>query len=580
MPELRRELLHERELPLGYLSLVRKLDRFIEDSEELRPRKKVAERSEVDALRQQHDELMAEALEFFGGGGAPTQKEDARRAFALGLLRCTHYEETVMTDLELVDTCGSKTLTHFEVDTLQGHAGREELRQFLHTELGFDDAEFDELAGSLRHELSSLALRQRIMRALEKRHSLANPKARDEATGRLFDEMYPGNPFRPGEVQVIRTGTSLFFCLPFEDLRLDHPGWDERTDAEREEIEQFLRRWSKFKQRYYAHFPVFGFFRGEEISPDLRSWLADELDETEDAIETALTTMVSILQSKDVDKYIVHDAWGHQWQSMLFRFENTYRSVAKYVNLPDLAWRASDDHDSFAEVIRVGLDEGVETAVQHWNTYFRSSLDYRLLRSLAGLVAEVLADCVEYKFILLEPERQKNLLSSSFFKDLPTKLDLTLWDIPWYFKMALEGYVRLVEDEDVRHAVRDEFLSTHSADPDAVDEVVAALAVRTGEMLDFEYRRSLHYEVEEETLVVNAFCRVALNFLAMQSTFNALYDDLRHRDAPSSAGVRRFHDPLVFATASFFELDWYEHFWLVDEFLSLHFPNFWQHLER
>ncbi len=579
MPELRRELLHERELPLAYLSLVRKLDRFIEDSEALRPRKDVAEDSEVDALRRQHDALMEEALQFFGGGGAPTQESDARRAFAMGLLRCTHYEETVLTDLDLVDTCGSKTLTHFEVDTLQGGAGRQQLREFLGSELGFEEPELDELEAALRPELSSLALRQRIMRALEERHPLSDEESREASTAALFDEVYPGNPFRPGEVQLIRTGTSLFFCIPFQDLRLDHPGWDERDDEERAEIEAFLRKWSKFKQRYYAHFPTFGFFRGQETSPELRSWLADVVEESEEVVADALTTMVSILQSGDVDKYIVHDAWGHQWQSLLFRFENTYRSVAGYGELPELDWRATEAQDSFADVIEAGLSSGAEEAVERWDAYVRSCLDFRLLRSLAGLVAEVLADCVEYKFILLEPERQKNLLSSSFFKDLPTKLDLTLWDIPWYFKMALKGFVRFAERDDVRESVRQRYLDDRSADADEVDEVIEALAERTGDLLDFDYRRSLHYGVEGDTLIVNAFCRVALNFLAMQSTFNAVYDDLRSRKGPSKAGVRRFHDPLVFATASFFELDWYEHFWLVDEFLNLHFPRLWEHLE-
>lgn len=583
MPELRRESLHDAHLPLQYRGLIRKLDQFIGDSLQLRPRKSEAAPDELGALRRQHDELMSEALQFFRGEVSPTEERsenrDARLAFALGLYRCTFYEETVLGEVELVDTCGSQTLTHFEVDTAQGAGGRELVREFLAEELGFTADELNGLEAILEPELATLSERQQIVQALERRYSLNDTSRGDDAAWEMFSAMYPGHPFRPGEIDIIRTGTSVFYCIPFEGLALETAHWKDRSDAERQEVEEFLRHWSKFKQRYYAHFPAFGFFRGEDTAPELLRFLAGEVDVSEQEIADALTTMVSILQSSEIDKYIVHDAWGHQWQALLFRFEETYRSVARYDLLPAYDWRSSPDDESLESIVRLGLAEGIESAVDRWDDYFRSSLDHRLLRSLAGLVAEVLADVVEYKFILLEPDDAASLLSSSFFKDRPTKLDLTLWDLPWYFKIALKGFERFAERDDVRDEVCAELCERIGSDPEQTATVLAALARRTEELLDFEYRRSLHYEVEGEQIAVNAFCRVALNFLAMQAVFNDLYDQLREGDPAGRAGVRRFHDVLVFATASFFELDWYENFWLVDEFLGLHFPRLWKRLE-
>lgn len=564
MPELRQESLHQNRLPLGYLPLVRHLDRFISDSLQLRPRKDEADDDEIGALRQQHDELMAEALTFFRESGGMSDLPASKWAVALGLYRCTFYEETVLGEPSLVDTCGSLTLRDFAVDTAQGPAARAALAEWL-------DADLDALARTVQPELDSLAFRHALMAALETRHPLGDGGASDEAVLALFGELYPGHPFEAGEVQIIRTATGIFFCLRFEGLAMVTPQWAKRGAAQRTEVEAFLRRWSKFKQRYYAHFPAFGFFRGDQAAPELLHHLAEATNRNVAEVADALTTMVTILQASEVDKYIVHDAWGHQWQSLLFRFEETYRAVAGYDKLPELTWQPPGLDASLKSLVERGVQDGVNEAIAEFDAYLRATVEKRLLHSLAGLVAEVLADVVEYKFILLHPEQAEELLSSSFFKDLPTKLDLTLWDLPWYFKIALRGFEQLVEKE----AVRDEVAAAFpQLDHHAVREVIDAFAQRASELLDFDFRRSLHYEVEADELVVNAFCRVALNFLAMQAVFNDVYDRLRREPAPTRPEIDRFHDVLVFATASFFELDWREHFWLVDEFLS-HFVELW-----
>lgn len=565
MPDLRQESLHLDRLPLEYLSLIRHLDRFITDSSELKPRKDVAEPTEIAALRRQHDELMAEALQFFGATLDDADLPDSRWALALGLYRCSYYESTVLGDVPLVDTCGSLTIGDFRVDTAQGETLRAQIGSWL-------DVDQNALADAVEEELDSLHLRHAIVAALEERHPLAEARTADAETAAMFDELYPGHPFRPGEIDIIRTSTSVFFCLPFEDLRMLTPQWDDRSVDERREVEAFLRRWSKFKQRYYAHFPVFGFFRGDQADPELLSFLAEKTGVTEHEVADALTTMVSILQSKEVDKYIVHDAWGHQWQSLLFRFEETYREVATYQKFPAINWQPEGHETTFAELVRRACSDGVDATIGAYDAWLRAAIEDRLLTSLAGLVAEVLADVVEYKFILLRPEEIEELLSSSFLKDLPTKLDLTLWDIPFYFKLALKGFERFVEQADVRDALAGQF---GEIDRSACQVALDGFAEHTSKLLDFDYRRTLHYEVEGDGLIVNAFCRVALNFLAMQSVFNDVYERLRAEPAPTRPEIERFHDVMVFATASFFELDWREHFWLVDEFLGEHFVKLW-----
>src|SRR5678815_1244789 len=47
-----------------------------------------------------------------------------------------------------------------------------------------------------------------------------------------------------------------------------------------------------------------------------------------DRLET-LMTMVSVLPTRLVDQYLVHDAWGHTWQEALSEFEWEYALLPK-----------------------------------------------------------------------------------------------------------------------------------------------------------------------------------------------------------------------------------------------------------
>lgn len=572
MGELIQDRLHETTLPLQYVDVLRAIDRFVQEANELRPRKETAEEREVASLRRSHDELMVDAREFFANRGSHVDERVAREAFAIGLLRCTYYSDTVTTPTGVVDSCGSRTLQHFELDVAQGPDARRELSKMLEEKLGFGRDDLDALERRIEAELDALKLRHDIVRALAERFPTA-PDV-DRAAHAMFTALYPGHPFREGDIQLVRTSTSLFFCIPFEGLALADGRGDDRPEEERGAIENFLRKWSKFKQRYYAHFPVFGFFRGSQADEGFVARLAADCGATTSDVEDALTTMVSILQSSELDKYIVHDAWGHQWQSLLFRFEETYRSVARYEALPAFDWRPSTDAPSLAEVFAEPDDA---TFDDRWRQFLRATVERRLHRSLAGLVAEVLADVVEYKFILLEPEGAANLLSSSFLKDLPTKLDLTYWDLPFYFKLALAAFIDLVDEEEARRRLAEQLVGSLDLSAEAARDRVDRAAHATGELLDFEYRRSLQYELADDHVTVNAFSRVALNFAAMQSIFNDLYEELRE-ESTGTEGVERFHDPLVFAAASFLELDWHENFWHLDEFLDTCFPRYWSAL--
>ena len=162
------------------------------------------------------------------------------------------------------------------------------------------------------------------MLALDREVPLRNPvgEPRDGSAWRevdvrvaeLFARLYRGSPLRPGEVGLVRTGTSLFFTCPLPGTPSHARALASRDGAARAEFERFAREFGEVRQRDYQNFPVFGFFRGEYVDPSLLDALASASGIPREEVERVLTTMVSVLPADELDQYVVHDAWGHQWQ--------------------------------------------------------------------------------------------------------------------------------------------------------------------------------------------------------------------------------------------------------------------------
>ena len=56
-----------------------------------------------------------------------------------------------------------------------------------------------------------------------------------------------------------------------------------------------------------------------------------------DELLSELASMVTILPLGEIDKYLVHDVWGHGWQAALLGFSSMYRGIASFGNPLDLS---------------------------------------------------------------------------------------------------------------------------------------------------------------------------------------------------------------------------------------------------
>lgn len=565
MPFFLQHRLHEPTITAAYLPLLRRLDRFAHLNEDQRKRREAGAELDLEMLVEHHDAIHQLALQR-AGEGRHIEEQEATEAFVGGLLRALRYRDTVLAGPPLVDLAGSKTLAHFQPDI--DPAQSERIRTVLRERMGLDPAVIERLEADLDVELKRVGQRASIIASLDARYPLDDP---EQAPHRLFTALFPGHPLRPGEVSVVRTGTSIFFTIPYDEHVLTAPR-GERSPEEQAALRAFLERVAQFEQPYLANFPVFGCFHADDADPALLDGLCADTKLSRTGLVRKLTTMVSVLPTDKLDQYLVHDAWGHQWQALLYDFESRYQDASRYRRPPAYNGGYGPRHIDLLWAAKAYSETGSFELFDNW---IQSAFGHRLLTTLAGLFAEVLADAVEYKYLHQHPDKRALMPSSSFFKELPAKLDLTLHDLPWYFEMAQKGFGRLAWSTEERGRLTDALRAEGHEDPEGV---AGALAGRVAGWLDETYRGGLVYRPGEDEVHVNVFARVALHFAQLHASINALYERLERTPLP--AGFAHFGDALVFTTASFYERDFLANFWTTDDFLEQWFEQLWARLDR
>jgi hypothetical protein len=572
MPHFVRARVLDGTLPAALGPVARKLTEFDSRCSQLRAAEPNQDHSEgLKALHGLHDELLALARQVLPPDTDPALVVGAEQAFAVAVLALHHYALTVDGDLEIIDTVGSKTLGAFRTDWQLGVLSESALREVLQSSFGFEPSSWAAIDKAMAVELADLDCRRRVIAALDQRYPLREVGAVHE----LFTVLYPGHPFRVGDVDIVRTATSLFFCLSFSGRRLVVADFEERSEEEKRAIGAFLQRLNEVKQE---HFPVFGFFRAEEADPEVVGALAESLGLSRSVVTRTLTTMVSILRSQDIDKYLVHDAWGHQWQAHLFPFEEQYRASSRFRRLPPMhrevvgpgEWRGS-----LFEVFRgaaVLLASEAEVPTAHWDGYLRGVMVDRLLVAGVAAVAEMLADVSEFKIHVIGGEAAEHLSSSSFFPLWPTKLDLTLMDARVVFDTALEGFYRFGKADG-----RDAYLLQRlmAELPELGEErasvLIASLRGRVQYLLATEFKPEFWLHEGEKSLQINPFGRLCLNLLGVHTALNDVYQALAAEAREYPAPLLDFRDLLLMAIGGFYQQDPGLNFWHLDEFTALCF---------
>ena len=588
---------HYDNIPSSWEPVLERLKKFETLTQQINKAKKEQENDPIETLKTfytHHNKLIADTRARLQHAPAHCDRDTLDTAFFEAVwLSLEHYPALVHhPEIENIDTAGSKIFTLFTPDAPAALDKRETLKTDLQHAFNLDSETVDRLSQQLSKRTSPLRDRHQIMKSLETHFNLVsdNPHL-DADILQLFRSLYPGAPFETGEVKLVKTASALYFCLPTEP-RTEAQEPSRAEDEQREGnntsqrptayYEKFLRKIWEIEP--FAHFPVFGTFDAEDLDLTFRQKISADTELSLELVTLTLTRMIGVLPLAELDKYLIHDTWGHQWQESLLNFEEPYTELTLFKRPLSLTETASvlGEKTSFAEPF-VKTEAGtIELDSAKLQQFIDAELYERAIIAFTPILAEMLADIVEYKFLELYPEQEHLLPSSSLLKAFPSKLDLTLADLRMFFAHASEVFQNWVVSEQTQHQLHKEICEKLDIPNDAtkhkeLSKVLSTAVELCKEQLHSFYEPEWAWETvkigDDDFLELNAFSLAALNFLRIHTALIQTYKDLSQIE--TSYG---FKDILVLAMGTFFERNPQQNIWQLDSFLTEAFLPRWEKL--
>ena len=588
---------HYDNIPSSWGPILERLKKFEALAQQINKAKKEQETDSSETLKTfytHHNELMADTRALLKDASTHSDDETLDTAFVEAVwLSLEHYPALVHhPEIENLDTAGSKTFTLFTPDAPAASDKQDKLKSELQHAFNLDSETVDRLTEHLSIRTRPLRHRHQIMQSLETRFNLVsdNPKL-DVDILQLFRSLYPDAPFKTGEVKLVKTSSALYFCLPpepQEQAEESSSSTDERSkennapQRSKAYYEKFLRK--IWEVEPFAHFPVFGTFDAEYLDLNLRQKIAADTALPLELVTSTLTRMIGVLPLAELDKYLIHDTWGHQWQESLLDFEEPYTELALFKRPLSLAETASvlGEQTSLADTFVKTEAGAIEFDPVKLQQFIDAELYERAIIAFTPILAEMLADVVEYKFLELHPEQEHLLPSSSLLKAFPSKLDLTLVDLRTFFVHASEVFQNWIASESTQQQLHKEICEKLEIPKDAtkhqeLSQILSTAVELCKEQLHSFYQPEWAWELmeidEAGYLKLNAFSFAALNFLRIHTALIQTYKDLSQTKT-----LYNFKDILVLAMGTFFERNPQQHIWQLDSFLTEAFLPRWEKL--
>ncbi len=507
------------------------------------------------------------------------QRPHLNEIFVEAVAQSTLLSRVVLGPRGLLDTAGSETLSHHASDA--DLLPKIDWKQFA-TSFQLSSEAIVRIEGRLQDCLVLAAQKSLVIESLLDDFKIRNHSgaAQKEQVLKAFQAFYPAVPLCAGEVELITSGTLWSFCIPFADGELLTPWHSQRTSEARDQISTFLKEIRRFKQDQFARFPAFGSFDFEKMDPVVIQSLMQKCKMDRATVKSLLSRMVSILPLQEVDKYIVHDLWGHGWQASLVPFDRHYQMMAGFSAPLSQAIELTPDLLNQAIVVKENEASLNTPRVESW---IHSFLSARLPVALTPIFAEMLADVVEFKFLADHPDLLEKMPSSSPYKFFPTKIDLLMQDVPFYFGQATKPLRHLCTQPKHQESLTQLFAKTLSSDfglsedqssrggANLTQQVIAVWQALEAKF----YKPKIEFRSEPSGhLVTNSYSKILLNFVSIHSTLVDLEQDL-HLEHPILGDARheingnKFRDITVLATALYFVANPVAHLWSIDEYIAL-----------
>jgi hypothetical protein len=462
----------------------------------------------------------------------------------------------------IIDTLRTPTLHAYHADWHGSESDAAMLRAWLQRRLRVTSDTWQREREILEVDLEDTRDKSRLISAIRTLYKLdSRPNEQPQNANRLLCRLFPELDGAFTDCHFAVSGTLFFFALP--DIFCD----EEPMDTSHAGFTAFRARLKKFKQWQFSQFPMFGFLRGDEVDPSLIDQLADISGLAPSYIRRELGRVIGFLPLALVERYLVHDIWGHGWQASMLRLEGLYQQLADFdqnfdwnsvVVMPDRSkMRLSDClqrtatgwklHDvRFAEYMRLWI----------WN---------RIPTVMAPLVAELVADLFEHKLFWTDPALYPNLKTTSILPNVPAKLDLMLEDLRIYFKQIFKALDLFCHRTSYRQRVVAEMMTDGIKRDDAesiVNEIKAFIETWRANELASE---RIIFE-DQGACVVNLFGYLE-HHIALLGTSSSMVAGKVAATPTNQPGMRRWNDCFALLIAVYFEQDPAQHFWRLPEFV-------------
>lgn len=404
---------------------------------------------------------------------------------------------------------------------------------------------------------------------------------RQQSALALFQTLFGPIPLPAEAIDYVYTDTQLYFCIDYTGDRLtDDSLWQQLSAPARTQVQPFLSGLGRFSFESFRRFPTFGACHPKDIDA---AWCDRLSQQTEIPIPTLrhlVSRAVGIIPTPKAEAFLLHDIWGHNWQLVLTPFESDYAILAdcdEPLRAGETAYTV-DGPLTCGELLRVNLDGSVDVDEERSLLFFHGEVRQRLGVLFTHLIGEMVADIAEFKFVWDHPHAAHELLSSSLFKDEPTKLDLGLMDVDFLFLRVLQPlldiHLSVAEESQLEQDLLKQWQGAgypiHS--PSFRIQLKRAIARLYDRFLE-EYSRTYLPTLDGDT---GLFTHIVSNLLYLQNVINEIYG---YVEQPSNQPDLPFRDLLILFISRFCSADSYAEFWDVDDAIASYFIPCWHQLK-
>ena len=257
---------------------------------------------------------------------------------------------------------------------------------------------------------------------------------------KLFQSLFGDVPLPEKSINCLTTEMQVAFLIDYKEKRLKKERlWQQLSALEQQNILGFLQKISQFSWQQFDRFPSFGYVETADIDSQLLQRLVDSTGYSKSAIVKAIATSVTVVATERAESFLLHDIWGHYWQSILTQFRDNYTYLSQTNHNLNLYSSVERTKATVSLQQLFFYQDGVFKINKLLAKNFCQGLFKKRICSLSThLIGEMLADINEYKWRSQNYNDRDLLLSTSCLKDFPTKLDLTIQDLDFLYSSLLK----------------------------------------------------------------------------------------------------------------------------------------------